>query len=97
MSESFHVNSSFSGPVVLEKISKIFVHINTCKIIFPYCGLIRPPRTKIFTNLLLYFMNISAFLAQWFLKRFSNDPTPFLHFCHYLPFEEDLALLFDQV
>jgi hypothetical protein len=21
-----------------------------------------------------------------------NDPTPFLHFCNYLPFEEDLAL-----
>jgi hypothetical protein len=21
-----------------------------------------------------------------------NDPTPFLHFCDYLPFEEDLAL-----
>jgi hypothetical protein len=24
--------------------------------------------------------------------RFLNDPTPFLHFCDYLPFEEDLAL-----
>jgi hypothetical protein len=32
-------------------------------------------------------------LAQWFWrKRFLNDPTPFLHFCYYLLFEEDLAL-----
>jgi hypothetical protein len=26
------------------------------------------------------------------LRRFLNDPSPFLHFCNYLPFEEDLAL-----
>jgi hypothetical protein len=26
------------------------------------------------------------------LRRFFNDPTPFLYFCDYLPFEEDLAL-----
>jgi hypothetical protein len=25
-------------------------------------------------------------------RRCLNDPTPFLHFCDYLPFEEDLAL-----
>jgi hypothetical protein len=31
-------------------------------------------------------------LAQWFWRRFSNDTTPFLHFCDYLPFEESLAL-----
>jgi hypothetical protein len=32
-------------------------------------------------------------LARWFWrKRFLNDPTPYLHFCDYLPFEEDLAL-----
>ena len=31
-------------------------------------------------------------LAQWFWRRrFLNDPTPFLHFCDYLPFEKDLA------
>jgi hypothetical protein len=34
-------------------------------------------------------------LAQWFWKRrFIKDPNPFLHFCDYLPFEEDLALFF---
>jgi hypothetical protein len=26
-----------------------------------------------------------------FLRRFLIDPTKFLHFCDYLPFEEDLA------
>jgi hypothetical protein len=32
-------------------------------------------------------------MAQWFVERkFLNDPTPFLHFCDYLPFEKDLAL-----
>jgi hypothetical protein len=31
-------------------------------------------------------------MDQWFWRRFLNDPTPFLHFCDYLPFEEDLAL-----
>ena len=29
---------------------------------------------------------------QWFWRRFLKDPTLFLHFCDYLPFEEDLAL-----
>jgi hypothetical protein len=37
-------------------------------------------------------------LAQWFWKRrFSNEPTPFLHFCDYLPFEEDLALYLNKL
>jgi hypothetical protein len=31
-------------------------------------------------------------LTQWFWRRFLSDPTPFLHFCDYLPFEEDLDL-----
>jgi hypothetical protein len=31
-------------------------------------------------------------LTQWFWRRrFLNDPTPFLHFCDYFPFEKDLA------
>jgi hypothetical protein len=39
------------------------------------------------------FMYIWALLALWFWRRrYLNDPTPFLHFCDYLPFEEDLAL-----
>jgi hypothetical protein len=31
-------------------------------------------------------------LAQKFWRRFLNDATTFLHFCDYLPFENDLAL-----
>jgi hypothetical protein len=36
-------------------------------------------------------------LAQWFGRRFLNYPTPFLHFCDYLHFEEDLALYLNNV
>jgi hypothetical protein len=37
-------------------------------------------------------------LAQCFWrKRFLNDPTPFLHLCDYLPFEEDLALYLNKL
>ena len=32
-------------------------------------------------------------LPRWFWrKKFLNDPTPFWHFCDYLPFKEDLVL-----
>jgi hypothetical protein len=37
-------------------------------------------------------------LAQWFWRRrFLNDPIPFLHFCDYLPFEEELALYLKKI
>jgi hypothetical protein len=36
-------------------------------------------------------------LAQWFWRRFLNDPTPFLHLCDYLPFEVDLALYLNKL
>jgi hypothetical protein len=36
-------------------------------------------------------------LAQRFWRRFLNDPIPFLHFCDYLPFEEDLALSLNKL
>jgi hypothetical protein len=37
-------------------------------------------------------------LAQWFWRRrFLNDPTRFLHFCDYLPFEKDLALYLNKL
>jgi hypothetical protein len=39
------------------------------------------------------FIKIWVILAQWFSrKNFFNDLAKFLHFCYYLPFEEDLAL-----
>jgi hypothetical protein len=37
-------------------------------------------------------------LAQWFWRRrFLNDPTPFWHFCDYLPLEEGLALYLNKL
>jgi hypothetical protein len=37
-------------------------------------------------------------LAQWFWRRrFLIDLIPFLHFCDYLPFEEDLALYLNKL
>jgi hypothetical protein len=36
-------------------------------------------------------------LALWFWRRrFLNSPIPFLHFCDYLPCEEDLALYLNK-
>jgi hypothetical protein len=34
---------------------------------------------------------------QWFWRRFLNDTIPFLHFCDYLPFEENLALYLNKL
>jgi hypothetical protein len=37
-------------------------------------------------------------LVQWFWKwRLLNDPTPFLYFCDYLLFEEDMALSLNKL
>jgi hypothetical protein len=37
-------------------------------------------------------------LAEWlWRRRFLNDPTPILHFCDYLHFEEDLALYLNKL
>ena len=36
-------------------------------------------------------------ISQWFWRRFLNDPTPFLNFCDYLPFEKDLALYLNKL
>ena len=38
ISGSFHINLSFPGPVVLEKIFKDFPYIIICKTLIPYCG-----------------------------------------------------------
>jgi hypothetical protein len=39
------------------------------------------------------FIKIGVILAQWFSREnFFNDLAKFLHFCDYLPFEEDLDL-----
>jgi hypothetical protein len=37
-------------------------------------------------------------LAKWFWRRrFLNDSTPLLHFCDYLPFEQELALYLNKL
>jgi hypothetical protein len=37
-------------------------------------------------------------MVQWFMRRkYSNDPTLFLHFCDYPPFEEDLVLYLNNL
>jgi hypothetical protein len=82
-----------------EKFSKFSVHFHTFAIISPWRGAIPPffnklesPSTK--DDLCQVWLK----LAQWFWRRrFLNDPTPFLHFCDYLPFEEDLALYLNKL
>jgi hypothetical protein len=36
-------------------------------------------------------------IGQVILEKILNDPTPFLHFCNYLPFEEDLTLYLNKL
>jgi hypothetical protein len=73
MSENSHVNFSFS-------------YINTCINSFPHCG---PPdhgggghgfNKLAFVLCLKASLKNSAFLAQWFLRRFLYDPNSFLIF-----------------
>jgi hypothetical protein len=44
-----------------------------------------------------YLFQVWLKLAQWFWRRSLNHPTPFSHFCDYLPFEEDLALYLNKI
>jgi hypothetical protein len=80
MTEIFHVNFSFSGQAVLQKILEIFSYINTCKTVSPIMASPDhpPPPTPIGDHgfyklefVLCYkaFMYISVFLAQWFFRR----------------------------
>ena len=36
-------------------------------------------------------------LARWFWRRVLDDPIPYLHFCDYLPLEEDLVLYLNKL
>jgi hypothetical protein len=36
-------------------------------------------------------------ISPVFLEKIFNDPTPFWHFCNYLPFEDDLALYLNKL
>jgi hypothetical protein len=51
---------------------------------------------ELFKKIHELFMIISQ--GQWFWRRrFLNDPTPILHFCDYLTFEDDLALYMNNL
>jgi hypothetical protein len=56
----------------------------------------RPTGTMIWTNLNLHYIRKLSCKYELFWLcgswAFCMTPTPFLHFCNYLPFEEDLAL-----
>jgi hypothetical protein len=87
------------GLLVLEKIFKdFFPNINTYGNDFPNCGPTQPPGTMICTNLNFHYIRKLLCKSELFWlcgsrsRRFLIDPTLFLHFCDYLPFEEDLAL-----
>jgi hypothetical protein len=89
------------GPVVLEKkiikwhhpLFYIFVIISPLKRTWPF----------IWTNLnflhpkIIWIISLIE-LAFWFWRRrLLNYPTPFWHFCDYLPFGEDLALYLSKL
>jgi hypothetical protein len=74
---------------------RFFFNTNTKKYGFPYCGPSWPPGTNVCTNLNLHYIRkLSCKYELFWLSGLweENDPTPFLHFYDYLPFEKDLAL-----
>jgi hypothetical protein len=87
------------GLLVLEKNLKKIQCIFTLSLLSPLGeGLSLSLNKLIFHISKNYFCQVWLKLAQWFYRsRFLNDPTPFLHFCDYLPFEEDLALYLNKL
>ena len=83
ISGSFHINFSFSGPVILEK--NIFPKYSHVKLwspnvapSYPRGSWFKQTRTSTMRKLS---QKYSAFLVQWFLRRrFLNDTTLYLHF-----------------
>jgi hypothetical protein len=76
----------------VEDFKKFSVHFHSFAIISPWRGDI----PFFWTNLKPLYPRM--ILAQWFWRRrFLNDPTQFLHFCDYLPFEEDLVLYLNKL
>jgi hypothetical protein len=66
MSESFKVNLTLSGSMVLEKIFKYFSYLNTCKNGFPYCGPNRPPGGMILTILIMHYIRKFQYKFDFF-------------------------------
>jgi hypothetical protein len=83
------------GQLVLEKILKNFQCIFTLSLlsplgIVPLNNLESPSPKNDLCQVCLEFV-------QLFWRRFSNDPSPFLHFWDYLTFEDDLALYLNKL
>jgi hypothetical protein len=87
------------GLLVLEKISKNFQCIFTLLQLLPLregqsipLNKLESPSSK--DDLYQVWLR----LAKWFWrKRFSNDHSQLLHFCDYLPLEDDLALYLNKL
>jgi hypothetical protein len=86
------------GLLVLEKIFENFQCIFTLLLLSPLGKGLSPSLNKLESPPLKdELCQVWLKLAQWFWRRFLNDPTPFLHFCDHLPFEEDLALYLNKL
>jgi hypothetical protein len=88
------------GLLVLEKkILKNFQYIFTLSLLSPLGERLSPSFEQTWYPLPKNDLcQVRLKLAQWFSsRRFLNDATPFLHFCDYLPFEEDLALYLSKL
>jgi hypothetical protein len=85
----------FGWLVLKMKIFKNFQCIFTLSLLSPLGEGLSPSESPIRKDDLC---QVWLKLALWFWRRrFLNDPTPILHFCDYLPFEEDLALYLNKL
>jgi hypothetical protein len=83
------------GLLVLEKIFENFQCIFNLLLLSPLGEGLSPSIKQ--TSTQRQFVPSLVTLVQWFWRRFLNDPTPYLHFCNYLSFEEDLALYLNKL
>ena len=88
------------GLLVLEKkIFENFQCIFTLSLLFPLGEGLSPSIVQIWISLTQgWFVPSLVKIGPLVLKKiFLNDSTPFLHFCDYLPIEEDLALYLNKL
>jgi hypothetical protein len=79
LSECFQVNFSFSGPMILQNILKIFSYINICKNRSPNCSpCTHLPGAMILTNMLTvltFWLIIYCFTSRWRIFHLYGDVT----------------------
>jgi hypothetical protein len=86
------------GTLVLEKIFKMFnVFLLFCYYLPLKKGYPLPLKKFEFPLSKDNLCQVWLKFTQWFWRRFFNDPTPFLHFCDYLPFVKNLALYLSKL